>query len=424
MKTNIIIAGLLSGIFMAGAAKAQFSMSGEFRPRSEFRHGFQSLMAPDTDPAFFVSQRTRLNLNHSESRMRFRLSLQDVRVWGDNSQLNQFDNNSSVYEAWGEFNITEGISIRAGRQQLVYDNSRILGNVDWAQQGRSHDLVLLKYTSATGIQAHLGLAFNQAAENNTGTLYLVQNNYKTMQFLWLNQKFGNSAVSLLALNNGLQFIDETGSKVYFSQTLGGRFEHTTGDWNLGAETYYQTGKDIMNRNLSAWYAGLQADRKLNELFALNLGFEWLSGTDEAIMLDYSNNKNHSFTPLYGTNHKFNGHMDYFYVGNHINNVGLINPYGGFTLSVDKISLQLVYHGFISHGLLMNPDEPGKTMDRFLGSESDVILGYSFTPQFTVRAGYSQMFATRSMEVLKGGSRKEINNWAWIMLVMKPEFFKL
>lgn len=423
MKTNIIITALLAGTILAGTAKAQFSMSGEFRPRAEYRHGFQSLLAPDTDAAFFVSQRTRLNLNHTDKLMSFRLSLQDVRVWGDNPQLNRIDNNSSVYEAWGEFNITDEFSVRAGRQQLVYDDSRILGNVDWAQQGRSHDLALIKYRNESDLQVHLGLAFNQMGESNTGTLYTIPNNYKTMQFLWFSKKFDQSNLSLLVLNNGIQVIGEISNDIYFSQTLGGRFEHKQNNWNMGAEAYLQTGKDAMNRDLSAWYAGLQANRKVNEKIDLHLGLEWLSGTDQAEMQDVSHNKNHSFNPLYGTNHKFNGHMDYFYVGNHINNVGLINPYGGVTFRKDKFTSQLVIHAFMSDGLLIVPENTSQTMDRYLGTEADLILGYVISPQFAVRAGYSQMFATEVMEVLKGGSRKELNNWAWLMLVMKPEFIR-
>lgn len=423
MKTNIIITALLAGTILAGTAKAQFSMSGEYRPRAEYRHGFQSLVAPDTDAAFFVSQRTRLNLNHTEKRMSFKLSLQDVRVWGDNPQLNRFDNNSSVYEAWGEFKFSEQFSIRAGRQQLVYDDSRILGNVDWAQQGRSHDLALIKYRNESDLQLHLGLAFNQMGESNTGTLYTIPNNYKTMQFLWLSKKIDQSNLSLLVLNNGIQVIGEISNHVYFSQTLGGRFEHKHNSWNMGAEAYLQTGKDAMNRNLSAWYAGLQAKRSVNENFDLNLGLEWLSGTDQAEMQDVSHNKNHSFNPLYGTNHKFNGHMDYFYVGNHINNVGLINPYGGVTFRKDKFMAQLVMHAFMSDGLLILPENTSQTMDRYLGTEADLILGYVISPQFAVRAGYSQMFATKTMEVLKGGSSEEISNWAWLMLVMNPEFIR-
>jgi len=422
MKTYTIIAGILTGIVMAGTARAQFSMSGELRPRAEYRHGFQSLVSSDTDAAFFVSQRTRLNLNHTDTRMSFRLSLQDVRVWGDNPQLNRFDNNSSVHEAWGEFKFTDELSIRAGRQELVYDNSRILGNVDWAQQGRSHDLALLKYQNTTKLQVHLGLAFNQDTEKLAGTFYTVPNNYKTMQFLWFNKKFGTSAISLLVLNNGIQVTGETGNDVYFSQTLGGRFEHKKDDWDLSAEAYLQTGKDALHQDISAWYASLQGNRKLNDNFTLNLGFEWLSGTDEQDMKDGSYNKNHSFNPLYGTNHKFNGHMDYFYVGNHINNVGLLNPYGGATYRKDQFTAQFVLHAFMSGGLLNDPENTGQTMDRYLATEADMIFGYVVTPQIAVRAGYSQMFASESMEVFKGGSRKEMNNWAWLMLVMKPKFF--
>jgi hypothetical protein len=33
-----------------------------------------------------------------------------------------------------------------------------------------------------------------------------------------------------------------------------------------------------------------------------------------------------------------------------------------------------------------------------------------------------MFATETMEILKGGSRDEINNWAWAMVTFKPTFF--
>jgi hypothetical protein len=33
-----------------------------------------------------------------------------------------------------------------------------------------------------------------------------------------------------------------------------------------------------------------------------------------------------------------------------------------------------------------------------------------------------MFATESMEFLKGGSHKEPIHWGWVMLTVKPVFF--
>jgi hypothetical protein len=56
---------------------------------------------------------------------------------------------------------------------------------------------------------------------------------------------------------------------------------------------------------------LEARTPLNEQWTLRGGFELLSGTDLQ-----EPDKNSAFTPWFGTNHRFNGHMDYFYVGNH------------------------------------------------------------------------------------------------------------
>ncbi len=151
---------VLSFCAMNSILHAQFSLSGEFRPRAEYRHGFQSLSAPDDDPAFFISQRSRLNLNFTESALKFGFSLQDIRVWGEVPQLNRSDLNSSIHEAWAELQLGEKFFLKLGRQELIYDDSRIFGNVDWAQQGRSHDVAVFKYIEENGFQLHTGLAYN------------------------------------------------------------------------------------------------------------------------------------------------------------------------------------------------------------------------------------------------------------------------
>src|SRR5436190_23985416 len=68
---------------------AQLTFSGQVRTRSEFRDG-QGTPSTDTIPAFFTSQRTRLNIGYSAYRFKFYASLQDVRVWGqDASSINR-----------------------------------------------------------------------------------------------------------------------------------------------------------------------------------------------------------------------------------------------------------------------------------------------------------------------------------------------
>lgn len=397
---------------------SQFTLSGELRPRLEYRHGFQSLSLPENDPAFFTSQRTRLNINFSENSFRFGFSFQDIRVWGEVPQLNRTDINSSVHEAWGELKLSEKSMLKLGRQELVYDDSRIFGNVDWAQQGRSHDVAVYKYMNESGLQFHLGLAYNQTGESNAGTSYTMPNSYKTLQYAWVNRKSENSQFSVLFLNNGLE--DAEGNN-YFSQTFGGRyhlkFSETTG---MEGSAYLQTGKIVTGSTLGAWYAALSGYLRPIEELRMDIGFEILSGTDQR---EGTAEKTKSFTPLYGTNHKFNGHMDYFYVGNHINSIGLIDLFSSFEYSKNRFSAGLTPHVFFSHAGLINPENPAEDMSKFLGVELDLFVGYKINEFSQLRFGYSKMFASESMEVLKGGSRNEANHWAWLMIIIKPVLFK-
>ncbi|HCO85093.1 MAG TPA: hypothetical protein DIT95_16405, partial [Arenibacter sp.] len=61
-------------------ARAQFTLDGEFRPRTELRHGFGSIIAEDADAGFGVSTRIRLNAGYTIDAYTFYVSLQDVMV--------------------------------------------------------------------------------------------------------------------------------------------------------------------------------------------------------------------------------------------------------------------------------------------------------------------------------------------------------
>ena len=118
--------------------KAQFRLSGEFRPRTEFSHGYKSLATENQDWSVATAQRTRLNAIFSANGINTKLVLQDVRYWGSQPQLvaNE-DYATSVHEGWAEIFLTENFSLKAGRQELVYDDSRIFRNVGRAHQARS-----------------------------------------------------------------------------------------------------------------------------------------------------------------------------------------------------------------------------------------------------------------------------------------------
>ena len=428
MKTKSMIlriAILLLFFSFSAEAFAQFKLSAQLRPRAEYRHGYKTLPTPDDNPAFFISQRTRLNFDYTAKRFVIGVSLQDVRTWGNVPQLNANDNNSSLHQAWGKYYFTDEFSLKAGRMEIVYDDSRIFGNVDWAQQGRSHDAAILQFAK-NDLTVDLGLAWNQEKEQLFGTEYMLKGNYKTFQYIWLHKKIKKFAFSVLFLNNGLQYSSEKDSvmtySTVFSQTIGTRLTYATKKFAVNGAFYYQGGKDNKDMTLNAFYFAADVKYNFTETFAVLLGYEYLSGTNEADWKDSTFNKNNSFTPLYGTNHKFNGHMDYFYVGNHVNNVGLSDIFLSLIYKKKKFSGVLTVHSFSSAAKVLDRDDPTKELSSNLGIEADLGIGYVMTDGLKLSAGYSQMFATSTMEAIKGGDKNELANWAWVMISFNPTLF--
>lgn len=407
MKASKIIIALL--FFATTTTFAQLTIDAELRPRAEYRHGFKTLFPDNANPALFVSQRTRLNTTYKTEKLNFYVSFQDVRVWGDVPQLNTSDNSGlSVHQAWAEILLDPNFSVKLGRQEVIYDDSRIFGNVGWAQQARSHDMAMLKYKKDS-FKFDVGLAFNQSKENLTGTNLTTPNTYKAMQYAWLHKDWSNFSGSFLFLNNGMQ--SPNGLK--YSQTIGTHLTAKKDKFTIAANLYYQFGNDVLDRDLNAYLLGLEAMFKASEKAKIGLGVELQSGND----YNTPANENNAFTPFYGTNHKFNGFMDYFYVGNHINSVGLLDLYAKANFKLNsKSGLTAFVHNFSAAADINN------SVSNQLGTEVDIVYGYKFTKDIGFKAGYSHLFPSEGMEVLKGNSDGNTNNWAWVMVTIKPTLF--
>lgn len=417
---------LLTLVILAGGElfAQEVTLSGEIRPRFEYRHGYKTLSPDGADAATFVSQRTRLNGFFANENFKVGLVIQDVRVWGDVGQLNTSDlNGPAIHEAWGEAMINQKLSIKVGRQEIVYDDSRIFGNVGWAQQARSHDAAIVKYNPAKAHTINVGFAYNANGESLFKTDYTV-NSYKTFQYIWYHGTFGNAGLSFLVLNNGMAYAQDSATqKVAFSQTIGPRFTYGKDAFTFDASLYYQGGKNAKNNDLSAMYFSANVSYKVSDKFAIAIGGEYLSGTstEEAAT---PGDKDKSFTPLYGTNHKFNGWMDYFYVGSYNGSNGLIDLYLPLTYSIEKVTFKLVPHYFMAAATVATQTTPGtwKAYSNGLGTEIDFSVAYNVTKELNISGGYSQMLGTETLQVLKGGNYENTNNWGWIMLTFKPTFF--
>ncbi|MGG5486183.1 alginate export family protein [Gaetbulibacter sp. PBL-D1] len=403
--------GMLTYTFFA----QELEVGIEFRPRYEFRNGFGTLLDDTQDPTSFVSQRSRLNLNFNYENLTIVLRPQDIRVWGDvaTNQSNAHDG-LALFEGYAQYRLDNIWKFKVGRQTLSYDNQRILGEVNWAQQGRSHDAFLVSVTPNKKHRLDVGASVSSNAETVERTAYSV-NNYKNMQLLWYQYGFKTSTLSVLFLNTGYEF--ETTNqdlKTQYAQTFGMFYSLKTNKWIGEFSVYGQTGTRN-DTTVSAWYGGASLGYLATEHWLFGIGGEYLSGT----AMDDTSGTNKSFTPLFGTNHKFNGLMDYFYVGNHANSVGLIDAYAQLKYSKNKLTLTLLPHVFSSAESVLSGSN---TMDSYLGTVIDVVVTYKLHKFITANLGYSQIFATDTMEVLKGGNANRTHNWAWAMVTVRPEIF--
>lgn len=407
---------LLFFILFAGRLAAQeFDIAAEIRPRFELRNGYGSLMPDNTDPAAFVSQRTRLNLGFKNDKLKLYTSLQNVNVWGDVATTSPTSKNGlAFHQAWAEILMTHKLSFKLGRQELSYDDERIFGAVGWLQQARSHDALVAKYAASENHQIHLGLALNAMSESKTDQDYTI-NQYHNMQYVWYQGTFDKLRLSLLAMNLGMPFLKDSIQNYAYNQTFGARLTYTENKVSADGSVYIQTG-DIATVSLMAWYASANVKYGFSDKFTAGVGFEYLSGTDQ----NTSKNEINSFNPWFGTNHKFNGWMDYFYVGNHINSVGLIDVSALGEYKHKTFSAALRPHVFMAPAAIISPE--GKTMDPYLGTEIDLIMGYKLNEYVDLKLGYSQMLATKSMEELKSGNSDNLNNWAWVMVTINPVLF--
>ncbi|PQJ76115.1 hypothetical protein BTO13_03480 [Polaribacter gangjinensis] len=414
MKNKVFL--VMFFLFVINTLTAQnFDLKAEIRPRFENRHGFKTLINSNEKAANFISQRSRLRFGFTQEKLTLGIDLQNIRVWGDVSTMNVSDNGSSFHQAWASYQFTENITLKFGRQEILYDDSRIFGNVDWAQQARSFDAIVAKINILKSGILHVGFSLNNDKEDVKNTIYSNVAGYKNLQYLWAHETFHKWNVSVLLLNNGVEFLNTNSIEdISYSQTFGGRATYKNNSWQMAFATYFQTGKTL-EKTLDANYFVGDISYQINNRFQFSFGAEYLSGTDS----NASDNIIKSFNPLFGTNHKFNGLMDYFYVGNHINSVGLLDLYSTLAFSKDNFSIKLIPHLFSSAATMY--DGNSKIND-YLGTEIDMVFSYKIQQNIKLEGGFSKMFATNSMRFLKGGNQNESNYWSWMMLTFHPKLY--
>ncbi|WP_020402564.1 alginate export family protein [Gracilimonas tropica] len=413
-ELNYIIIVTLFLTFLPVLGFSQVSMTGEFRPRTEFRDGYRILNTQQSDPAFFTSQRTRLSLLFKQDLYDLKISAQDIRTWGEVVQLGDTPN-VNIHEAWAQLYPSDKIGLKIGRQELVYDDQRLLGSVNWVQQARSHDALVFKYDDpASKFKFDVGAAYNQEAENLQGNQYSL-NNYKILSYVWVHKELGKVNISGLVLTDGFEV--QPGI-INYRYTYGTHITlNATENLNAAGTFYLQNGDDATRKDISAYMAALKVNYRVKSVLFTG-GIDYLSGGKAGD----SNPDQNTFNTLYATNHKFYGNMDYFLdIPNETQNGGLQDIYMGINYSRStNLNLNAVYHHFSLVNKIQDPMNTAGSLKRALASEIDFSASYKLSNEVRIQAGYSLLFDKQSLESIQNRVANGLQQWGWVMLVINPK----
>lgn len=78
-------------------------------------------------------------------------------------------------------------------------------------------------------------------------------------------------------------------------------------------------------------------------------------------------------------------------------------------------MEMNYHYFATAVKLEN-------QERSLGSEIDYLLDWKIMKDVSLSLGYSVMFGTSTMDVVKGGNHNSWQDWGWVSLNINPQIF--
>ncbi|MFP4471398.1 MAG: alginate export family protein [Bacteroidales bacterium] len=427
---NIFFLMLVSFGIVAGA-KAQFSISAEYRPRLEINRGYVNLPVDTSQTQVYITHRARLNFNYAMEKFSFRLSMQDIRTWGDGdvaSKTGVFGSTRGIdiYEAWMSWHMNEKSYLRLGRQEIRIDDERLISWRNWNQWGLTYDAVRYNY-------AYDGWEFNAVGSYNNRDMhfgapslagedyYTSVNRIKTQNFLHLKRRFSHRfSASLIALGTGFLSPDQPNT-IYMMGTYGVWMGAKAGGFDGTLNAYYQNGMSQTGKEISAFMFTVNPGYNIGNV-RIGAGLDYISG-DDAESDDYGQ-KVKTFNKMYGTQFKYYGWMNYFtFMQGSTKNGGLLDIYPNLQIALAKKHKLAAYYHLFS---LANPVmlSSGVEDDLSLGSEIDLMYTYKPSTEVTLQAGFSYYLVSDTMEKIKGigVGNAETPYWAWVMITFKPVLF--
>lgn len=395
-----------------------FTIDAQVRARGEYDHGAITPRERGDDAAIFFNERARVSIGYERQNLQLKASVQHTGIWGQDA-INERSGRVAMHEAWAKGYTNNGLFMQVGRQELSYDDERILGASDWDIAGNSHDALRMGFENEEH-KAHIFGSLNQSIDHDRIGNYIGPMPYKNLAGVWYHYQPRDLGlgISVLGLNIGVERtrLGEATGDVKYMQLAGTHITYAFSDFDFAASFYYQRGTEARSRkDISAYMASGRAAYN-GDIVGGFLAYDYLSGNNGR------NTNQHAFTPLYGTAHKFNGAMDYFTSSLEC---GLQDAQAGVFVNLGRkrpetgrpVTISGNYHYFLT-------GEKYGDLEWELGHEADFQVTARLLRDLTITAGYSFMLGTETLDYFKSGNHLMWQDWGYLTICFNPRILKL
>lgn len=411
MRYAALILIMLAAPAAASAQDVELRFTGDVRVRAEGRRA-----APENETDAFTLLRSRLGLIASLSPdAHAYVQLQDSRTFGEEaSTMDGAADELDVHQAFVELGwrptAALPLAVRAGRQEIVLGDERLVGAVDWTNTGRAFDGVRLFVRPD---EAFWRASLHAATVAERGTLAGEPDPAGSRNdYLTFGARLDAGPLALQALHDV--------SAVW--RTYRG-IDRTTLDaalrvpgiapWVVRVEGAYQLGDHALietgaQQDIRAHFLSARAGREPvgGTVSRLSLGADYLSGDEDPESGDFD-----AFNTLYATNHKFYGYLDAFVdPAWDTRGRGLIDLVGAIAVRAgERAQLALDVHRFSLAERFPDSDE------RELGWELDLTVPVEVGPGQRLVAGYSAFRNGPAAGLLGHGDDGTWRHWGYAQL---------
>ncbi len=370
------------------------SIGGQARYRYEYFNNNNFGAGPQDEDGYHL---TRLMLNadlHVGQNLRFfvqgKSAMEDGREGGPrSSDADELDLQQAFVDGIVPLSSRDSLTLRVGRQGLIYGAQRLIGPLDWANVMRTFEGAKLIYKTP---QNQLDLFWvrpviveKEEFNNGDGNASFA-GAYDTLalpEFL----EHSNSKLEsyFLALNRSGDPSTPTDSDTY---TAGARFTTNPKPWDLDVEADWQFG-NLDGDAIAAYSLAVEGGYTFDQLMFSPrpfLGFDIASGSADGT---------ERFNQLFPTGHPFFGYIDV------VGRQNIIDIHPGVMLRfTPTVTLRAEDHTFWrqsiddglynSSGALLRADTGSDAA--YIGNEIDLLLNWQLDRHLNVTLGYSHFFA--------------------------------